>query len=163
MQPTLPPQPSYQRTEQTYQPPQSTSTSTRRLLPDLTASSAPALGYPHFPHNPNNVFDNILPRGLLYLLIDHFFDYIYPLNPIIHRPTFLRDVLVHREEKPGETEWIAMVMTVVALTIIQLPPSFLPISIEEARRITMTCYRHARGAQLAEYHQLSLCRRELLS
>lgn len=134
-----------------------------RLLPDSPASTtaqSPSPGYPIFPHNPNNVFDNILPRGLLYLLIDHFFDYIYPLNPVVHRPSFIRDVQNHREERSGEEDWIALVMVVACLTIIQLPPAFLPVSLEEARRIAMTFYRYAKGFQLTDYHKLSLNRRE---
>lgn len=106
------------------------------------------------------MLDNILPRGLLYLIIDHFFDYIYPLNPVVHRPSFLKDVLDHREERSGEEEWIAVVMTVVCVTIIQLPPTFLPVPTEEARRITMTCYRYAKGFEMTDYQKLSLNRRE---
>ena len=72
----------------------------------------------------------------------------------------MKDVLDHREERLGEEEWIAVVMTVVSLTIIQLPPSFLPITTNEARRIALTCYRYAKGSELTDYQKLSLNRRK---
>ena len=131
----------------------------RRLLPE---SPAHRHGYPIYPHNPNNVLDNILPRGLLYLIIDHFFDFIYPLNPVVHRPSFMKDVEDNREERQGEEEWVALVMVVVCVTIIQLPPTFLPISAEEARRIALTCFRYVKGFVSSDYQKLSLNRRESL-
>jgi hypothetical protein len=127
-----------------------------RLLPESTSSPSLLQQYPHFPHNPNNVFDNILPRGLFYLVIDHFFDYLHALNPVAHRPTFLRDILDRREENVGQEEWIAMVLAIVSLTILQLPPSFVPIPVTESRRIAYTCYRHARGYASKDYEHLSL-------
>lgn len=134
-----------------------------RLLPETAASPALLQQYPNFPHNANNVFDNILPRGLFYLVIDHFFDYLHALNPFVHRPTFLRDILDRREENAGQEEWVAMVLAVVSLTILQLPPSFIPIPVAESRRIAYTCYRHARGYSLKDYEHLSLDRRESLT
>jgi hypothetical protein len=133
-----------------------------RLLPE--PASSPALlqqyQYPNFPHNPNNVFDNTLPRGLFYLVIDHFFDYLHALNPVVHRPTLLRDILDRREENTGQEEWVAMVLAVVGLTILQLPPSFVPIPVTESRRIAYACYRHARGYSLTDYEHTSVDRRE---
>jgi len=131
-----------------------------RLLPESAGSPALLQQYPSFPHNPNNVFDNTLPRGLFYLAIDHFFDYLHALNPFVHRPTFVRDILDRREENAGQEEWVAMVLAVVSLTILQLPPSFIPIPVAESRRIAYTCYRHARGYSLKDYEHLSLDRRE---
>jgi len=131
-----------------------------RLLPELAGSPALLRQYPNFPHNPNNVFDNILPRGLFYLVIDHFFDYLHALNPFAHRPTFVRDILDRREENVGQEEWVAMVLSIVSLTILQLPPSFIPVPVAESRRIAYTCYRHARGYSLKDYEHLSLDRRE---
>lgn len=133
---------------------------TLRLLPETASSPALLQRYPNFPHNPNNVFDNTLPRGLFYLVVDHFFDYLHALNPVVHRPTLLRDILDRREENAGQEEWVAMVLSVVALTILQLPPSFVPIPVTESRRIAYTCYRHARGYSLTDYEHLSLDRRE---
>lgn len=72
----------------------------------------------------------------------------------------MKDVEDHREERLGEEEWIAVVMAVVCVTIIQLPPTFLPITTEEARRIALTCYRYAKGFELTDYQKLSLNRRE---
>jgi len=131
-----------------------------RLLPELTGSPALLQQYPNFPHNSNNVFDNTLPRGLFYLVVDHFFDYLHALNPFVHRPTFVRDILDRREENAGQEEWVAMVLAVISLTILQLPPSFIPIPVAESRRIAYTCYRHARGYSLKDYEHLSLDRRE---
>jgi hypothetical protein len=85
---------------------------------------------------PQNPFDEVLPRQLLHLIIDLYFDYVYGLVPIIHRPTFMRDLHDYKEEQTGEAtvdEWKALVMGLVAFTLVQIPRSFVPIKRKEVK------------------------------
>lgn len=118
-------------------------------------ASAATDAFPKFPHNPNNVFDNTLPRGLLYKIIDLYFDYIYPLTPLLHRPTFLLDVQSRREDRRGEEEWAAMVLSLVAMTVTQLPYPLVPMARDDAKSLVHRCYQHARGWQVEEYESFT--------
>lgn len=116
--------------------------------------------YPAYPHNPANPLDNTLPRGLLYKLIDLHFEYIYPLTPILHRPSFLADLRCRREEQPGEEEWTAMVLSVIGVTVAQLPAPLVPMSKEEARHLVHMCYSHVKGWQMKEVETFTVTRGE---
>lgn len=124
--------------------------------------SRPALsdntGYPKYPYNPDNVLDNVLPRGLLYTIIDLYFEYIYPLTPLIHRPSFERDVNNHRENRQGEDEWVAMVLSLVAMTITQLPHPLVPMSREDGQSLVQRCYQYARGWIMQEFETFTVNR-----
>lgn len=106
--------------------------------------------FPAYPHNPANVLDNMLPRGLLYKLVDLHFEYVYPLTPLLHKPTFMRDLDSRREDRSGEEDWTALVLSMVAATIAYLPRPFIPIPHEEARCLVQRCYQHVRGWQIKE-------------
>lgn len=94
----------------------------------------------HYPHDSNNPLDAVLPRGLLYHVIDLFFDYIYALIPGVHKPTFMRDLHEGREEQPEPEEFIALVMSIVAATLTQMPRSFVPLPRREVKELaTKTC------------------------
>jgi hypothetical protein len=115
---------------------------------------------PRFPYNPSNVFDNTLNRGLLYKVIDLYFDYRFPLVPIIHRPSFIRDIHRNREDLPGQDEWISLVLSLVSATISHLPRALLPISSEEAKALAWRCFVHAWGCEVKGADSLSLIRCE---
>ena len=112
------------------------------ISPQTHVSASPSVTtpYPTFPHNPNNPFDVVLPRGLLYLVVDLYFDYLYGLTPFIHRPTFMRDLHDHREEKPDAEEWIALVMGLVCSTLVQIPRAFVPLPRAEVKALVDRTY-----------------------
>lgn len=108
-----------------------------------STSTIPHLGPTTF-QNPNPL-EALLPRSLLYLIIDLFFDYVFPLTPCLHKPTFYRDLYSRREEKEGEEEWTALVMATVSLTLLQVPGGFIPLSKREVRWMARLCYEGATG------------------
>lgn len=104
----------------------------------------------------HNALDTILPRPLLHLIINLFFDYVYPLTPCLHKPTFLRDLMSRREERPGEDEWIALVLATVMSTLVQVPRAFVPLSRREVRDLAAKCYKETRKWTLHGYKEATV-------
>lgn len=77
---------------------------------------------------PPNPIDAVIPRSVLYQVIEVYFDYVYCLIPVLHKPSFMADVQARREERPGEEEWTALVLSVVEATLITMPRSFVRLS-----------------------------------
>jgi hypothetical protein len=105
------------------------------LSPVISSTSLGFSPYTSYAHDPSNPFDVILPRGLLYFIIDLYFDYIYALIPCVHRPSFLADLYGGRETRPNEEEWTAMVLVIVSATLVQLPRAFVPLPRKEVRAL----------------------------
>ena len=116
--------------------------------------------YHPFPHNPHNPFDVILPRGLLYHIVDLYFDYIYALIPCIHRPTFIKDLHDHREDQLGQDEFIALVMAVVANTLVQIPRAFVPLPRSEVKALVVKCNSVARVYLTRNFEEVNASRCE---
>ncbi|ORY28647.1 fungal-specific transcription factor domain-domain-containing protein [Naematelia encephala] len=114
--------------------------------------------YPKYPYNPSNPFDQVLPRGLLYRIIDLYFDYIYCLIPCIHRPTFMADLHSHREEQPAAEEWTALVFSIVGVTLAQLPRAFIPMPRKEVKTLTERCYRLGRDYYNQDFVDITITR-----
>ena len=127
------------------------------LPPGYLFSASP---YGDYPSDPSNPFDSAFPRGLLYHIVDLFFEFIYPLVPCIHRPTFMRDLHAKREENPDEEEWIALVFSVVAITLGQLPRALVSKSRKEVKAMVLKCYGMARRYLIKDFEICTVSRRE---
>jgi hypothetical protein len=94
----------------------------------------------------SNPFDEILPRTLLMTIINLYFDYINALTPCLHKPSILRDLQARREERehPERDEWISLIMTTVALTLVQMPRAFVPLPRKEVGGLARRCYLRSR-------------------
>ncbi|KAK4688912.1 hypothetical protein P7C73_g1194, partial [Tremellales sp. Uapishka_1] len=108
---------------------------TRPSYPDFQPPS-PFISRPSSPLNP---FDAILPRTLLLHVIEIYFDYVYGLVPILHRPSFMRDIHERREERPDQQEWTALVLALVGATLVQTPRAFVPLSRREVKALVERC------------------------
>lgn len=119
-----------------------------------------ALDLPKYPYDPGNPIDNILPRGLLLFLVDHQIRLLYPLMPILDQNSFMHDLAIRREMNGGQDEWIALVLSVVAVTLAQLPHSRVPLAKQEARTnaIAIRCYLHVKGYPNPEQEHMSVNR-----
>jgi hypothetical protein len=102
-----------------------------------------------------NPLDRILSRHLLYRIIDVFLTYLYPLYPLPHRPTFLKDLIEQREERSGEEEWAIMVLGIVGYTVVQVPCQLMGMSKIEARDLVERCSQTVGGYLHLEYEDIS--------
>jgi hypothetical protein len=130
------------------------------LISPVTSSISPFV-YSHNIHNPLNPFDQVLPRGLLYLIIDLYFDYIYGLCPFVHRPTFMRDLHSRKEEGPDGEEWTAFTMAVISSTLLQMPRAFVPLPRSEVKALIIKTFAHVTDYLAKPYVAVTLQRSEL--
>jgi hypothetical protein len=109
-------------------------------------SYLPPLNYYYRPHR----LDEIAPREMLLQIIQLFFDFVYPLAPCIHKPSFMADISNHREER--DPLFFALVMSTVAATLVQVPRGYLPlVERKEVRRLAQTCHEASRHVTVAAY------------
>ncbi|KNZ80907.1 Transcriptional activator protein acu-15 [Termitomyces sp. J132] len=93
--------------------------------------------------------DDIAPRDTISLIIALFFDFVYPLTPCIHKPSFMADLHARREEH--DPLFFALVMSTVASTLVQVPRSYLPMERPVVRKLAQTCHEASRHISVASY------------
>ncbi|KXN88182.1 hypothetical protein AN958_07641 [Leucoagaricus sp. SymC.cos] len=108
-------------------------------------STVPPLSYYYRPRRQ----EEIAPRDTISLIIALFFDFVYPLTPCIHKPSFMADLHAHREER--DPLFFALVMSTVASTLVQVPRSYLPMERPVVRKLAQTCYEASRHISVASY------------
>jgi len=81
--------------------------------------------------------EEIASRDTFTLIIALFFDFVYPLTPIIHKPSFMADLHSRREEQ--DPLFFALVMSTVASTLVQMPKSYLPMERPVVRKLAQVC------------------------
>lgn len=111
----------------------------------LHAPSLPPLSYYVRPHR----LEDVAPRETILLIISLFFDFVYPLTPCIHKPSFMADLQSRREER--DPLFFALVMSTVASTCVQVPRSYLPMERREVRKLAQTCHEASRHISVAGY------------
>lgn len=65
-----------------------------------------------------------------------------------------------REERPGEEEWIALVMAVLAGTLVQVPHAFLAIPKEEKKGLVERCYAVVKAFLFKDFTEVTVSRCE---
>lgn len=113
------------------------------------------------PGNPNPL-EAIIPRPLLHHIIDLYFDYVYCLIPALHKPTFMRNLHNRREEQPGNEEWVALVLAVIEVTLVQMPRSFVALSKQEIKALFSNCSRAVKSYLDRDFSQLTIHRNIIL-
>lgn len=108
-------------------------------------SVIPPLSYYYRPHR----LEDIAPRDTISLIIALFFDFVYPLTPCVHKPSFMADLHSRREER--DPLFFALVMSTVASTLVQVPRSYLPMERPVVRKLAQTCYEASRHISIASY------------
>ncbi|KAM0325758.1 hypothetical protein ACHAQA_007058 [Verticillium albo-atrum] len=66
--------------------------------------------------------DELCPRPLFNVIINDYLQRIYPLVPVVHRPTFKAELASDRDVT--DTEYLCLVLSLVALTVGLLPSRF---------------------------------------
>ncbi|KDQ20786.1 hypothetical protein BOTBODRAFT_50846 [Botryobasidium botryosum FD-172 SS1] len=108
-------------------------------------SPPPSLAHYYRPRS----LDEIAPREQLMLIIALFFDFVHPLTPCVHKPSFMTDLHSRREER--DPLFFALVMSVVASTLVQVPRSYLPMDRPAVRRLAQNCSEASRHVTVASY------------
>ncbi|KAI0051119.1 hypothetical protein FA95DRAFT_1580853 [Auriscalpium vulgare] len=108
-------------------------------------SILPPLSYYYRPHR----LEDIAPRDTIMLITALFFDFVYPLTPCIHKPSYMADLHARREER--DPLFFALVMSTVASTLVQLPRSYLPMERHAVRKLAQTCHEASRHISVASY------------
>ncbi|KAF4617490.1 hypothetical protein D9613_006076 [Agrocybe pediades] len=114
-------------------------------LPAPVPTTVPPLSYYYRPRR----LEEIAPRDTISLIITLFFDFVYPLTPSIHKPSFMADLRSRREER--DPLFFALVMSTVASTLVQLPRSYLPMERPVVRKLAQTCHEASRHITIASY------------
>nr|XP_019012481.1 uncharacterized protein I206_03329 [Kwoniella pini CBS 10737]OCF51262.1 hypothetical protein I206_03329 [Kwoniella pini CBS 10737] len=122
-----------------------------KTFTSLSPISPQSYGQTHY--NPSVQFtslDNVLGRDVAMYIFSLFFDYVHPLTPCLHRPTFLMEVETRRDEK--DPVFLSLVLSVLASAIVQIPKALLPpINNVPAREIADRCYQVSRLVSLNAY------------
>ncbi|KAH9949828.1 fungal-specific transcription factor domain-containing protein [Amylocystis lapponica] len=108
-------------------------------------AAIPPLSYYYRPHR----LEDVAPRETIMLIIALFFDFVYPLTPCVHKPSFMADVQSHREER--DPLFFALVMSTVASTLVQVPRSYVPMERHAVRKLAQTCHEASRHISVASY------------
>nr|GAT50591.1 predicted protein [Mycena chlorophos] len=116
-----------------------------QVLPPHPPSVVPPLSYYYRPRR----LDEIAPRDTISLIIALFFDFVYPLTPCVHKPSFMADLHARREER--DPLFFALVMSTVASTLVQVPRSYVPMERPVVRKLAQTCHEASRHITIASY------------
>ncbi|KAI0755294.1 fungal-specific transcription factor domain-containing protein [Daedaleopsis nitida] len=116
-----------------------------QALSVLPPTAIPPLSYYYRPHR----LEDVAPRDTILLIIALFFDFVYPLTPCVHKPSFMADVHSRREER--DPLFFALVMSTVASTLVQVPRSYLPMERHAVRKLAQTCHEASRHISVASY------------
>jgi hypothetical protein len=100
-----------------------------QALPIHPPTVIPPLSYYYRPRR----LEEIAPRDTISLIIALFFDFVYPLTPCVHKPSFMADLHSRREER--DPLFFALVMSTVASTLVQVPRSYLPMERPVVRKL----------------------------
>jgi hypothetical protein len=117
----------------------------RQHQPAPTPNTLPPLSYYYRAHS----LEDVAPRDTIMLIIALFFDFVYPLSPCVHKPSYMADLHARREER--DPLFFALVMSTVASTLVQLPRSYLPMGRLAVRKLAQTCHEASRHISVASY------------
>ncbi|ORX35946.1 fungal-specific transcription factor domain-domain-containing protein [Kockovaella imperatae] len=97
----------------------------------------------------------VLPRELAMSIIDRYFEHVYCIIPVIHRPSFSADLTLREEER--RPMLLATVFAIVALTLLHIPRAFFPsLSGEGVRKLSSSCLRAANSIVRKEMNVLTV-------
>jgi hypothetical protein len=117
----------------------------RQRQPVPPPNTLPPLSYYYRPHS----LEDVAPRDTIMLIVALFFDFVYPLSPCVHKPSYLADLHARREER--DPLFFALIMSTVASTLVQLPRSYLPMGRHAVRKLAQTCHEASRHISVASY------------
>ncbi|WRT64122.1 uncharacterized protein IL334_001051 [Kwoniella shivajii] len=105
--------------------------------PNNEVSPSVALSEASIP--PSISIEAVLPREMAMNTIRLWFDHVHCIIPMIHRPSFMADLSTHEEEK--RPMFFALIMAMIATTLIHVPKSYFGMSAESTRRLSDKCLK----------------------
>ena len=117
----------------------------QQSMPVPPPNALPPLSYYYRPHR----LEDVAPRETIMLIISLFFDFVYPLTPCVHKPSFMADLHGRREER--DPLFFALVMSTCASTLVQVPRSYLPMERPAVRKLAQICHEASRFITVASY------------
>ncbi|KAL7423959.1 hypothetical protein Q5752_001544 [Cryptotrichosporon argae] len=81
--------------------------------------------------------DQMLPLPFVDKMIGLFFDYVYPLTPCLHRPSFLADLAAQRDRR--DPVFFALALAVVGSTLVQVPHMLVGKTKAEVEAVARRC------------------------
>lgn len=91
---------------------------------------------------PSNL-DMVVSPTVVDNIIGLFFDYVYPLTPCLHRPTFLSDLAARRDKT--DPIFFALTLCVLASTLVQVPRILVNLDKKDVESLARRCVRVARA------------------
>jgi hypothetical protein len=105
----------------------------------------PPISYSHRPHR----LEDIASRDTILLVVSLFFDFLYPLTPCVHQPSFMAGLDSRKDER--DPLFSALVMSMVASTLVQVPRSYFPMERSVMRKLAQTCHEGSRLVSITSY------------
>uniref|UniRef100_V5EXK0 Zn(2)-C6 fungal-type domain-containing protein n=1 Tax=Kalmanozyma brasiliensis (strain GHG001) TaxID=1365824 RepID=V5EXK0_KALBG len=93
--------------------------------------------------------EDIAPRQTFLAIVSLYFHYLWPLLPIVDRPTFSHDLLNRRDER--DEAFLAFVLSLTSYTLIQCPRTVIPAPWSVYRRLHRICHLTSRQMQPRRY------------
>lgn len=93
-------------------------------------------------HYPTNV---LCSRALFHQMMKDYLEYLYPLIPVVHRPSFLKDL--SRDRDVHDKDFLGLVVSICAVTVGTMPSRFREYSVHDPpipflnrREMINSCY-----------------------
>ncbi|ORX39881.1 fungal-specific transcription factor domain-domain-containing protein [Kockovaella imperatae] len=99
---------------------------------------SPSLSTSTLPEN----LDQVAAPHVIDHIIGLFFNYVYPLTPCLHRPTFLHNLALRLDKT--DTIFFALTLTIIASTLVQIPRSLVNLDKSEVESLARRCVKVAR-------------------
>ncbi|WVQ78291.1 hypothetical protein IAT38_000376 [Cryptococcus sp. DSM 104549] len=109
----------------------------------ISTSSSHALMSPPGGSMSLDSIDQVIPGPVIENVMNLFFDYVYPLTPCIHRPTFVADLTARRDRR--DPAFFALALCIVGSTLVQVPRSLINMDKHEVEELAMRCVKTARA------------------
>lgn len=87
--------------------------------------------------------DQVVAPPVMDNIIGLFFDYVYPLTPALHRPSFMADLAARRDK--SDPVFFALALVVLASTLVQVPRVLISLDKDEVEQLARRCVRVARA------------------
>ncbi|GMK59762.1 hypothetical protein CspeluHIS016_0803680 [Cutaneotrichosporon spelunceum] len=98
--------------------------------------------------------EDVLPRCTAMRILHAYHDYLYPLMPCVHWPSFVQQLVAREDER--NRRWRAFVFALLAYSIVQLPRSCLDFApVPELVRYHQQCFSASRAQQSRTFQDVS--------